>query len=469
MTDLRLLFKHEMIALDPNGFNSDSSSATVVLKMVCQSLVKFDHDGLLAPDLALNWTISPDWTRFTFELDPAARFHSGRRCDSEAVAACFTNFLHPATNSLLAHDYAGLERIEVLSSSRIAFQFSSPTTSFLKNLAWRTHIVDDTQRQPVGTGPFRLVRWQRGEGIWLERFDGDRTEHPGNVTSARIRFAPQIEERLAVVRRGEADLVESLPGVAAAPLAEQGLITLHSAPAQQKATICFNCRAAPFKDPRVRFAFAHAIDRKPLAQTFGGAGSSVVDDLLSDPDLAPDVESLQFDPERAKWLLTQAGYGAGLTLRAAATNVAPVPGLAAAVAAGLAAIGVSLVPTFYDDPPWWPYTYLKGPWDLAFQSSPGRPHPDTLFSRELRSGGPFNAGGYGNPRVDELMDAARACTDPDQQRGLYVELQRLVRMDLPVLVLFSSAVTVGWRDSVTGFAPHPMGVVDISTVDVSGH
>jgi len=461
MTTLRLLFKHEMIALDPNGFNSDSSSATVVLKMVCEGLTSFDAAGALAPGLALDWDASPDLTVFTFRLDPDAEFHSGRPCDAEAVKACFARFMHPATNSLLAADYAGLEAIEVLERHRLRFTFARPMPAFLPNLAWRTHIVDDTQRQPVGTGPFRLASWRRGEGIVLERAAADRTAAPGNIATAEIRFAPNGAERLAIMAEGRADIAESLPGELAQRLSDPDQLVVRHAPARHKTTLCFNTRHAPLDNAQLREAIAHAIDRERLAAAFGGDGSHVVDGLLGDPAYESGQAPTPYDPDRARRLLAAAGHGGGLTLRAAATAVAPVPELAAAVAEDLAAIGIVLATTLYADPPWWPYVYLHGPWDIAFQASPARPHPDTLFSRELRTGGPFNAGGYSNAALDALIDEARHCLDPVRQRALYTEAERHVREAVPVLVLFSSAVTMGWRPAVSGFAPHPMGVVDI--------
>ncbi len=464
MTTLQLLFKHETIALDPNGFNSDSSSATVVLKMVCEGLTSFDHTGALAPGLARDWDVSADLTRFTFRLDPDAEFHSGRPCDAEAVKACFTRIMHPAANSLLAADYAGLESIDVLDRHRLRFTFARPMPSFLPNLAWRTHIVDDTQRQPVGTGPFRLAWWQRGAGIGLERAAADRTATPGNIAAAEIRFAPNGAERLAIMTEGRADIAESLPGELALRLAAPDRLIVRHAPARHKTTLCFNTRRAPLDDVQLRRAIAHAIDRERLAATFGGEGSRVVDGLLGDPAYETGAPPIPHDPDRARHLLAAAGHGAGLSLRAAATAVAPVPDLAAAVANDLAAVGITLATTLYTDPPWWPYVYLHGPWDIAFQASPARPHPDTLFSRELRSGGPFNAGGYSHAGLDALIDAARHDLDPARRQRLYAEAEQHVRAELPVLVLFSSAVTVGWRASVAGFAPHPMGVVDIAGV-----
>ena len=327
MTTLHLLFKHEMIALDPNGFNSDSSSATVVLKMVCEGLTRFDHSGALAPGLALDWEASADLKRFTFRLDPAAEFQSGRPCDAEAVRACFARFLHPATNSLLAADYAGLERIDVPARHRLRFTFARPMPSFLPNLAWRTHIVDDTQRQPAG-GTFRLAWWRRGEGIGLERAAADRTAAPGNIAAAEIRFAPSGADRLAIMAAGRADIAESLPGALARRLAAPDRLVVRHAPARHKTTLCFNMRRAVLDDVRLRRAFAHAVDRERLAATFGGEGSRVVDGLLGDlADGAGGPHCLRSRP--GAHLLAAAGTA--VSPRAAAA-VAPVPDLAAAVA-----------------------------------------------------------------------------------------------------------------------------------------
>lgn len=467
MITLRLLFKHEMISLEPNSFNADSSSATVVLKMVCQSLLKMGHDGQLIPDLATSWTVSPDQSVYRFELDPQARFHSGRPCDAEAVAWNFNRLFDGRATSLLAGDYAGIESIEAIGKHTVEFRFQEPNTSFLHNLVWRTHVVDDCLTQPVGTGPFQLDDWQKGDHILLRRFDRYRTPPQSNVEKAVVRFAPSADERISIIERGEADIVENVPGGAAAGFEQRGLLHCGAAPSLQKSMLNFNCRVAPFNDPRVRLAVAHAIDRVKLAQTVAGPNARVVDGIIPrDDSRAVELEGIGFDPEKSRTLLREAGYADGLAINAAATNVAPVPKIVSLVTADLANVGISVNVTGYDDPPWWPYVYFQGPWQMAFQGAPGRPHLDTLFARELKTGGPFNAGGYSNPELDSIIHAARIAIDPRSQHELYGQAQRLVRADMPFLVLFASNVFAGWRPGVTGFRPHPLGVVDISTVNL---
>jgi peptide/nickel transport system substrate-binding protein len=106
---------------------------------------------------------------------------------------------------------------------------------------------------------------------------------------------------------------------------------------------------------------------------------------------------------------------------------------------------------------------------MAFQGSPARPHIDTYLGREFKTGGAFNAGRYSNPALDKLIEQGRHTIDAAEQGRLYAEAQRVIRRDLPVYVLFASNVLVGWRPGVKGFAPHPMGVLDLTKVRLETH
>lgn len=470
MKTARVLMKHETISFDPNGYNSDSSVATVILKMVCQGLLKIDHNGQLAPDLATSWTASEDQRIFTFELDQDAMFHSGRRCDAEVVAWNFSRLFSGIGDSLLARDYAGMESVRATGRHTVEIRFGAPNTSFLRNVAWRTHIVDDRADQPIGTGPFRLTDWVRNSHMTLETVRSDKRWSEVDIDQVAVRFAPSAEARIEIIERGEADIVESVPAGAVQSLEQRGLLRTGAVPSLQKSALCFNCATPPFNDPRVRQAVVHAINRKRIIDATVGPQGRTVDGIipLGEP-WACELEPIAYDPQRAISLLKEAGHGAGFTVRAVSTSVAPMPKLAKLVAEDLAAVGITLETTVYDDPPWWPYVYLMAPWDIAFQGSPARPHIDTYLGREFKTGGPFNAGRYSNARLDTVIEQARATTDLAAQSTLYAEAQKIIWEDLPVYILFASNVLVGWRPGVEGFAPHPMGMLDLTKVRLGGH
>lgn len=462
---LRLLFKHETIALAPNAFNSDSSAATVILKMICQSLVRIDHDGEIAPELALRWEVSPCRKRYTFDLDDRVRFHSGRPFTADDVVRVFGQIFDRKSDSVLAADYEGLESVKAQGAHRVVFDFSTPNDAFLNNLAWRTHIVDDTVAQPCGTGAFRLTEWVRGSHIKLERHIDGRGRGDANVDEVEIRYAPDVNQRVALIESGAADIVESVPGSAAQRLEEAGLLHTMAAPSQARVLLCFNCQEAPFNDVRVRHAVACAVDRSALIRdVMGGQARSGEGVLPHDDPWAHPVEPVAYDPEKARMLLREAGYENGLTIKVVHPTTAPLPAISARVAQDLEAVGIRLEASSYDDPPWWPYMYMQGNWQMAIQGTASRPHFDTLLQREFCSDGVFNAGRYSNDELDVLAYRARHSTDNEERRELYARIQEIIRAELPVMALFSANVLVGWAPHVSGFKAHPHGVVDIQNV-----
>jgi len=470
MSKLRLVFNHEHISLEPNSYNTDSSSATVILKhMVCQSLIKLDATMKFQPELATSWTVSPDHRVFTFELRPNVRFHSGRMLDAEVVVWNFQRLFDSLSNTLLSRDYAGIEEIRAIAKDRVEFRFAEPCMHFLHSLAWRTHLTDDCLTQPIGTGPFRVVEWIKRSHVRLVRFEDYWEKGLPKVDEAIIRWAPDPQERIALVERKEVDFVEAVPAAAAGRLQKEGLLDCVAVPSPRKTVIVFNTQEPPFNDKRMRFAVAQAVDRKKLVEDlFGERGRTVNGVLPADDPWAVELEAPLVDLERARALVREAGYAKGVRVRVDTTAVAPIPKAAQIVAATLAEIGIELDIRNYEDPPWWPYLYLEGRRQMAFQGASARPHPYLLFERDLIAGGAFNTGGYNNAKMDALVAEARRTIDESKQKMLYAEAQRLVHADMPILPLWAADVFCGWRPGVRGFSPHPLGYVDYSRVTVDG-
>ena len=456
---------HEMLSLDPNTRLADSSSATPTLKVVCPNLVRLDAAMCIQPDLAESWIASDDWRTFTFTLREGLRFHNDRPVDAESIAWNFIRIADSRIGSLLVADYVGLASVRPLSNRVVEFTFERPFPSFLHHLAGRSHICADASIQPIGAGAFQVIDWVRGSHLTLQKFDGywDRTQP--SVDQITVRWAPDAPQRIEMIERGEADLVEALPAGAADSLSERGLMHSASVASGKKLTLAFNCTRPPFSDLRMRLAVAHAVDRDGLIATFLGAHGKRVDAAYArDSEWGTDVEPLDQDLERARRLVREAGFSDGVTVRAIMTNVAPVPKVAAMLGSQLSQIGITLDLRGYDDPPWWPLIYLDTDWDLAFQGMGPRAHPDILFGREFMSGGSFNATGYSNLQLDALVVAARSAIAEIDQKGLYDKVQHIVRAEVPVLILYATDSLVGWKPGIGGFRPHPLGYWSLESV-----
>lgn len=462
---LRLLLNHEHTSLHPNTYEADSSAATVILKLACPSLLRFDREMRLQPDLAERWAVSAAQDCFTFDLRPGLTFHSGRVLDAAAVAACLRRMLDPRNITPQHADYEGLTAIEVLGPLRLQIRFAMPATDFVASLAWRTYIVDDSAVQPVGAGPYRVTAWEHGRRVTLEKFAGHYAAYRFAAEVLEIRWAPQPAQRLAAIEARAADIVETVPQTAAPGLVERGLIATHGVHSPRKTVIAFRAAAPPFQDARVRRAVAMAVDRDALRTRFLGAHGRTLNGVLPDDDpFGIALDPWPLDRAGARALLRDAGFGDGFRLKVSHTAMPPVPGVAAQVAQDLAEIGITLDLRGYDDPPWWPSVYLRGDWQMAFQGASARPHPHIMFRRDLHTGGAFNPGGYANPALDALVAEARSCLDPGAQHALYAQAQRIVHEDVAVLPLYCADVLAGTRPGLTGFAAHPLGYIELEDV-----
>jgi peptide/nickel transport system substrate-binding protein len=468
MKSLVLLANHEMTSLEPNGALSDSSSATLLLKTVCPGLVRFDHTMTIRPALARAWEVSDDRRRWRFALQPGARFHNGRPVAAETVAWNYRRLFDGRVGSVLAKDYAGLETVKAVAADAVEFVFHTPFPWLLYHLAWRTHVADDTLDQPVGAGAFRLVEWARGSHLLLERHPDYWERGAPKCDRLKVVFAPDAPARADLIERGAVDVVENVPATLAADLAKRGLIETAALASGRKSVVVFNCAATPFDDPRVRLAAAHAIDRKALRDEFYGDKARPIDGVYASGDpWAVDVDAIVHDPAEARRLMAATGLGS-VRVRGVSSAVYPTARVAARIAGMLKPIGIEIDLHAYDDPPWWPFMYLRSSWQIAFHNMGPRPHPDILFGRDFSGGGAFNPSGYASPELDRLWSAARVCTDPDEAARLYAAAQHQVRADMPFVPLYATDMLIGWRPGVTGVRPHPMAFVDLTDVDVPG-
>jgi peptide/nickel transport system substrate-binding protein len=213
----------------------------------------------------------------------------------------------------------------------------------------------------------------------------------------------------------------------------------------------------------MRQAAALAVNREGLVEKFFGSYAHIFDAAYpAGSPLAADVEPIRLDLDRARALVQEAGHADGVKVQAIATNVAPAPKVAEAVAGDLARIGIHLDVRGYDDPPWWPLIYIDTDWQAAFQGMGPRAHPDILFRREYMTGGTFNPVGYSNAELDDLIRHARITIDDEHRTELYRQAQRLLRQDLPYLPLYVNEAPAGWRFGIIGFGPHPLGYWDLT-------
>jgi oligopeptide transport system substrate-binding protein len=326
---------------------------------VFEGLVRFDQRDLsIVPCLATSWEVDQSGTTYTFRIRSGVRFHpdacfpdgKGRELTANDVAACFTllctndprnvnSWLFQdrvlGANAYFAATANGtqpgtVEGIQALDGHTLRIVLTRPWPGLLHVLAHQgcwifapeayAHYGEEVRWHPVGTGPFRMKRFDPGSVLILERSpdywgtDTDGASLP-YLDAVRYTFEPDKGKELDAFLAKQLSVVYELPVDRTDAMQAGRGYEVQTTPALSIQFYGFNSRQLPFNDPRVREAFSLALDRSLLVD-------SVLDGLAVKPEhgvVAPGlaeypydkVPGLAFDPQRARALLSEAGYPGG--------------------------------------------------------------------------------------------------------------------------------------------------------------
>jgi peptide/nickel transport system substrate-binding protein len=335
------------------------ASSARVASQIYEGLVGFHPSDLtIRPALASSWTVDQTSTVFTFTIRKNVRFHDdacfqdgkGRSLTARDVAACFTRICTAAPSNQMqwlflgrivgADDHynateqgipsAGVKGIEVLDEQTLRISLTASSPTFLHILAHQgcwiypeemvKHYSDDILWHPVGTGPFQLKSYRRGESLVLERnpyyWAADELGNPLPFLDAiRYTFAADKNRELDEFLKGNLSMIFELPVGRTDVLKNTSGFQLQTIPAFSVQYYGFNARRAPFMDGRVRRAFSMAIDRQMIVDSIlhglaVPAKRGMVPPGFKDYpyDLVPE---LRHDPEEARRLLASAGFPGG--------------------------------------------------------------------------------------------------------------------------------------------------------------
>jgi peptide/nickel transport system substrate-binding protein/oligopeptide transport system substrate-binding protein len=448
-------------SLDPKSL-SDVYARTVATQ-IFDGLVQFDAFLKPHPAIAEFWEASPDGRTWTFTLRKGVKFHHGREVTAADFVYSFTRLLDakkPGPLTVFLRRIQGADEfmkgtaqhvqgLQAVNKHTLKITMEEPFAPLLAVLGLANAAVvprekvegqeDKFAKAPVGTGPFKLARWEQNKQIVLE---ANERHHEGRpfLDSVVFRiggtFEDAFEDFLAgklddsIVPSGKADEV-----YAGGPYRQYQLMRK---PTLSVLYLGFNTKMKPFDDVRVRRAFKYAVNKERIVREITKMGSLPAHSVLPPgmPGHDPDLKRYYYDPDKAKQLLAEAGYpnGAGFpvvklwTVSKAESTKAEL----AAYQEYLAKIGVKVEIHYETD---WP-TYVsmldQGKLPMFRVSwSATLPDPDDFLSRQLQSAGPNNWSFYKNPQVDQLLERARREFDYPKRIALYREVERIMMDDAP--------------------------------------
>jgi peptide/nickel transport system substrate-binding protein len=455
---------------DAKTFNPAASvqlSERQVLYLVYNTLLATDVDFSLKPELARAWHAENDGHRYVFELQEGVRFHDGTAFDAAAVKWNIDHRLDPAVNSpQRAQLQSVIQGVDIVSPTVVALNLTAPHPALLSDLAERpgfmispaaaTKYGADLGRNPVGTGPFVFKAWNQGTSIVLER--NPNYWQPGRpyLDSVVFRDIPNHIIGLQRLTVGEVDCVTSLSPDELRQIEGNDAITMEQARVGRWYSLQYQVDKPPFDNLNLRRAIAYALDRNRINQ-IAMRGRATIANGPTPPGLwwsSPDQVVYEYDPDKARTLLKQAGIAPGTTLPLAASSELTLRRVDQLVAEQLAAIGlkVQLQPVSQAE------SYarvVKRAINFTPISWTQRSDPDGLLYILFDSKGFANTTGYSNPAVDQKLDEARQTLDQNQRKALYAEVKTALMQDLPYIPLFFAAEYAALSKTAHGFVWPP--------------
>lgn len=464
--------------LDPQ-FMSTINAASVTQHKIYEGLVQRDKNSEIKPMLATEWKQVDDLT-WEFNLRQGVTFHDGTPFTAEAVKKTFDRILDKEVASPRANLFEKVKEIKIINEHTVQFILTEPFSPLLSILSnhegsiFSPKAIEKYGKQlsqhPVGTGPFTFQTWTPGQEIILVKNEAYWGEKP-KVDKVVFKVIPEDATRIAMVETGEAHIAEPVPVTEVERVQSSSVMSLYRSEAFGTEFIGFNTKKKPFDDVRVRQAISHAIETDAIIKgVFNGVGTK--SNSTMGPKVLgynPDLKGYEYDINKAKALLSEAGYPNGFKTTILTNDLKERMNLAEVVQSQLKGIGIDVevkvleFGTFFA-------TAAKGETDLfitSWRNATG--DGDYNQYNQFHSKSQGSAGNYffyKNPEVDKLIEEGRKEKDLSQREKIYAQIQAIEMKETPFVPIRNLENIAAVSKNVKGVWMSPSGYLMINEVTI---
>ncbi|MDC8786615.1 ABC transporter substrate-binding protein [Roseateles koreensis] len=490
----------------PEGFDPglwDSASTNTANRQMFQGLLGFKRGTTeLVPVLASSWSVSADAKTFTFTLREGVKFHTTpyfsptRTLNADDVMFTFGRFIDPQSpfnkafpatfvypqNMGLARMLAGIDRVD---DRTVRFRLHNPNITFATNLAMAWASIQSAEygaqllqqgrasqinNQPVGTGPYRFKSYAKDNVLRLQA--NPDYWRAGQVSPGLI-FSISREPTVRVLKllAGECQVAAALRDVDVSSFDGRSDVNVMKVQALNISYLSFNLKKPPTDQREVREALDIAIDRQAIFKALFPRGDAMQAVSAFPPAIPGYNHQLknEYNPERARQLLAQAGFPKGLDIDLWALPVSRPTNpngqlMAQLIQQDWARIGVKATIKTFE---WGEYLKRanKGEHSVYMSGWSGETgDADEFLTPNLSCASNRSGIKFCNPAFEKLIDEARISTDPQRRNKLYEEAQVIFKRERPWITMAHSTVYVPVRKDVHGFVMSPSGSVDFEGV-----
>jgi len=502
----------EPVSLDPAIITDGISSRITV--QIYEGLVKYKGATTeIISALAEKWEVSKDGTVWTFTLHKGVKFHDGNPCDAAAIVWNFDRWRlskHPQhenqikagqTFEYYEAQFGGFDekslitKVEAVNPQTVRITLKNPQGPFLANLAMFVFDIVSPKavekhglnfgKNPAGTGPFKFVEWKVGQEVILEaNKDYWDKAHMPKVQRVVVRNIKDNSQRLAALKAGELHGFEGLnPDDVKVVRADPNLQIIFR-PTNTTGYVAFNYKVKELRDGRVRQAIAHAINKKGIVDALYG-GTGMVANQFPPPPLwgyNKELKDYEYNPERAKQLLRDAGFGQGLKditwddgkkeplqfwYMPVSRPYYPNPKeIAEAIAADLAKVGITVQLQTTD---WAVYLDKRknGQLPLYMLGWTGdNGDPDNFVCYFFCSPGASREGFYANQQLTDVLMEAQKATDQPKRAALYRKAEQMIHDDVARIFIANNQPPLPFSKKVKGYVANPTNTEFFNTVSI---
>ncbi len=500
----------EPVELDPAIITDGISNR--ITRQIYEGLVKYNGPTTeVVPALAERWQVSQDGTVWTFTLRKGVKFHDGEPFDAAAVVWNFDRWRlsnHPQhENQVKAgktfeyyeaqfggfDDKSIITKAEAVNPNTVRITLKSPQGPFLANLAMFVFDLVSPKsvekwglefgKHPVGTGPYRFVEWKVGQEVILEvNKDYWDKGHMPKIQRLIIRNIKDNSQRLAALKAGELQGFEGLNPDDVKVVKADPNLQIILRPTNNTGYVAFNFHVKEFQDKRVRMAIAHAMNKKAVVEAlYGGLG--LVAKEFQPPSLwgyNKDLKDYDYNPQRARELLKEAGFPQGLKeitwddgrkeplqfwYMPVSRPYFPNPKeIAEAIAADLAKAGITVQLQTTD---WTVYLDKRknGQLPLYMLGWTGdNGDPDNFVCYFFCSPGASREGFYTNQALTEVLLQAQKLTDQGKRAELYRKAEQMIHDDVSRIFIANNQPPLPFQKKVKGYVANPTNSEFFNTV-----
>ncbi len=465
----------DVTSFDPHV--GKETPAVAVTNNIYDTLVDVDPvTGEIVPQIAESWEQLDDLT-YRFKIRQGLKFHNGEDLKADDVKFSLDRAIASAAVSYLV-DF--IDSVTIDDDYTVTIKTKAPYAPALRNLAvpyaaivpmdYVTANPDALKTAPVGSGPYKFVSWSQNDNVKLEAFD-DYYQGAPKTKYVEMKVIPEAAQRTIALETGEIDIAYDLTTADAKRVAGEKGLKLLEAPSLSCFYISFNTKKAPFDNKLVRQAINMAIDRQLLIDTVNGGSGEVANALV-----APAVfgyynpGDFEYNPEKAKALLAEAGYPNCFTCTLWVNNNQSRVEMCQAIQAMLMDIGITCKVEVLEFGAFISRT-TAGEHDMGYfgwvTSTKDADYTYYSLEHSTQQGAAGNRSFTADATIDALVEKGRTSADSSVRLEAYKELAIYLKDFANNAPIIYTTINAGANDKVEGFELDPIGYHKLQNVQVA--